>query len=106
MKSKMRSYKAVNSSQANKERTFYVHVLVESFCILHKNKILQLFFSLMLVLNLLLIFHQISGPCFYNTVLIKSSVKDYDQSVGDCGKRRHRKALWTLIQSSSLFYSI
>ena len=30
--------KAVNSPQVNKEMTFHVHVLVESFCIVFQNR--------------------------------------------------------------------
>ena len=66
----MRSDKAVNSPQANKERTLHVHMSVESLRILLPKCILQLFFNLRLVINLFLIFHQISGSCSYKVVLM------------------------------------
>ena len=32
-----KSFKAVNSPQGNKEMTFHVHLLVDSFCIIFQN---------------------------------------------------------------------
>ena len=70
-KSKSKIFKAVNSPQVNKERTFHVHLLLESFCIVIQKYILQQGFSLSLVLNLFLIFHQISRSSSYKIVLIE-----------------------------------
>ena len=71
MKIKEKSVKAVNSPQVAKERTFHVHLLVESVCIDFQKFILRQSFRLSLVLNLFLIFHRNSCPCSYNNVLIK-----------------------------------
>ena len=65
-----KSLKAVNSAQVNKERTFLVHFLMGSFCIVIQAYILRQSFRPSLVLNLFLIFHQISGSCSYKIVLI------------------------------------
>ena len=70
-KSKTRSVKAVNSPQVNKERTFRVHLLVESFCISIQKYILQQGFRLSRVLKMFLTFHHISSSCCYKIVLIK-----------------------------------
>ena len=63
----MRSYRAVNSPQANKERTLHVHMLLESLCILCKNA----FLNCSSASGLFLIFDQISGSCSYKVVVIK-----------------------------------
>ena len=52
---------------------------VESLCIVVQKYILQQYFRLSLVLNLFLIFHQISGSYSYNIVLIKKSVINLSQ---------------------------
>ena len=54
--------------QVGKERTFRVHLLVESVYIDFRNTCLRLDFRLSLVPNLCLIFHQISGSCSYRIV--------------------------------------
>ena len=66
----MGSNKAVKSPQANEERTFHVHMLVESLWILQKIHSI-IVFSFKLVFKLFLIFHQISGTCAYKIVLMK-----------------------------------
>ena len=70
-KSKAKGIKVVNSPQASWERIFHVHLLVENFCIVFQKYILRQGFGLSLALNLFLIFHQISGSCSYEIVLIK-----------------------------------
>ena len=69
--SKRRSDKAVNSLQANKERIFHVHMLVESLCIAIQKYVLWQCSGLKLVLNFFLMFHQTSGLCSYKIFLIK-----------------------------------
>ena len=71
-KSKINNATAVNSSQVNKERTFHVHLLMESFCIVFQKYILRLGFRLGLVLTVFLISHQYSGSRSYKTILIKN----------------------------------
>ena len=70
-KSKTKSLKAISSLQANKERTFRVHLRKDSLCIVfHKIH----FTTRLQPLALFLIFLQISGSCSYEIVLIKKSV--------------------------------
>ena len=71
LKSNRKSVKAVTSLQIKKERTFHVHLLVECFCVAFQKYILRQGFKFSFALPLLLIFHQISGSCFYKIVLIK-----------------------------------
>ena len=66
--SNRRSGKAVNFPQADKEMTFHVHMFVEILCIVVQKYPLPLFLTLSLVLNVSIIFHQIS----YKIVLIKT----------------------------------
>ena len=67
----MISVKAVNSPQANKERAFHVHMLVENVCILRENQV----YNCSSASGLFLIFRQILGSCSYNIVLVnKKSV--------------------------------
>ena len=67
----MKSGKAVNSPQVNKERTFHAHMLVcGKLMHLAQKYILQLL-NFRLVLNLFLIFHQISRSCSHKIVLLK-----------------------------------
>ena len=61
VKSKMRNDKALNSPQANWEKTFHGQMLMESLCILRKNT----FYNCSSASGLFLIFHQISGSCSY-----------------------------------------
>ena len=63
-KSMKGSAKAVDSLQVKKERTFHVHLLVDSFCIVFQKYSLRQDFRLSFVLNLFLILHQISGSYF------------------------------------------
>ena len=73
-KSKTESIMAVNSPQAKKERAFHFLSLVESLCIVFQKYFLRQGFRLSLVLNLFLIFHQISGSRSYRIVLIEKRV--------------------------------
>ena len=73
-KSMKKSIKAVSSPQIEKERTFHVHLLMESFYVIFKKYVLGQGFSLSFVLNLFLIFHQISGSCSYRMVLLEKRV--------------------------------
>ena len=70
-KSKIRSVKAVNFAQVNKERTYCVNLLVKSLCIVFQKYILRQGCRPRFVLNLFLIFDQISGWCSYEIVLMK-----------------------------------
>ena len=72
-KSMKRSVIVVNSPQANKERTFHVNLLVESFCIVFQKYILRQCFRLSVALNFFLIFDQISGSYSYTIVLINEN---------------------------------
>ena len=74
MEFKEKSVRAVNSPQDNKERTFFVHFLVESFCIVFQKYFLQQGFRLRFFLTLFLIFYQTSGSCSYKLFPIKKSV--------------------------------
>ena len=53
----------------SKENTFYVHLLVESFCVVFQKHFLKQGIRPSLVLNLFLSFHQISGSCSYKFFL-------------------------------------
>ena len=64
-KSKRRSDKAVNAPQAGKERTFHVHMFVETLCIVDLKYVLPQCLILSFVLKFFLIFHQISGSCYF-----------------------------------------
>ena len=68
-KSKIESLKAVNSPQVNKERTFRVHLLVKSFCIVFQQCILRQNFRLSFLLHL--------RPKFQANVFIKKRVFCY-----------------------------
>ena len=70
-KSKSRSDKVVNFLNVNKERIFHVHMLEERLCIVLQKHVLRQYFRLKLLLNLLLMFHKISGSCSYKIVRIK-----------------------------------
>ena len=66
-----KSVKVVNSPQVKKETTFRVHLLVESFCIAFRKYILRQCLRPSFVLNLFLIFGQISRSCSCKIVLIR-----------------------------------
>ena len=70
-KIKEKGDKAFNSPQVSKERMFHIHLLVESYWIVFRKYILRQGFKLSFVLNLFLIFHQISGLFSHKIVLIK-----------------------------------
>ena len=61
------SVKAVNSPQLNNEKTFHVHLLVESSTSFCRNT----FYNKASGSALFLIFHQISGSCSSKVVLMK-----------------------------------
>ena len=69
-----KSVKAVNSPQVKKGGTFHVHLLMEGFCIVVEKYISRQGLRLGLVLNLFLIFYQISGSCSYEIVHRKKGV--------------------------------
>ena len=64
-----KSVKAVNSPQVNKERTFDVHLLVKSFYIIFQIYILRQDLKVSLVLNLFLVFYQLSDSCIKKRVI-------------------------------------
>ena len=70
--SKKKNFNAVSSPHPDKGRTFHIHLLVESFCIIVQKNLQG--FRHSFVLNLFLIFHQISVSCSYKIVPIKKSV--------------------------------
>ena len=72
-RSMKRSVEAVDSPQLKKERTFHVHLSLESFGIIFHIYILRQGFRLSFVLNLFLIFYQISVSCFYKKQLYRNS---------------------------------
>ena len=80
--SKIKSVMAVNSPQNNKERTFHVHLLVESDCIALQKYILRQGFRLSLVLNLFLSFHHISGLYFYKNCSYKNNIQARERPSG------------------------
>ena len=86
-RSEKKSFKAVNSPQVNKERSFHVHLLVESFSIISQKYFLRQGFSLNLVLNLLLILQQMSGSLSYRIVLI-------DKECNTTPRQQMKKLRW------------
>ena len=71
---KRRSDKNVNSLKTSKEMIFHVHMLEERLCIVFQKHVLRQYLKLMLVLNLLLMFHQISSSCSYRKSVLQISV--------------------------------
>ena len=60
----------------NKRKTFHIHLLVESFCIIFQKCILRQGFWFCFVLNFFLIFDQISDSCSSKIVLYKRESVD------------------------------
>ena len=85
-------------SSFSKEKTFQIHLLVESFCIVFQKSILRKCFKLSLILNLFLIFDQISDLCSHKIFLIGKRVYVQHHHIYWIIKKYHKYA-WLIIIS-------